>query len=130
MMGRWTRLWIAAGLMALSGASHAVLTIEITRGAETGQPIAIVPFKFDGKGAPPQVVSDVIGADLTRSGRFEVLPAKDYVSRPHEDKDVVFKDWRILKAEALVIGGVRALGSNSASTTSSRKRSSRDIATP
>ena len=110
MMGRWTRLWIAAGLMALSGASNAVLTIEITRGAETGQPVAIVPFKFDGKGVPPQVVSDVIGADLTRSGRFEVLPARDYVSRPHEDKDVVFKDWRILKAEALVIGGVRALG--------------------
>lgn len=100
---------VAAALMVLSASSHAVLTIEITRGAETGQPIAIVPFKFEGKGAPPQVVSEIVGADLTRSGRFEVLPAKDYVSRPHEDKDVVFKDWRILKAEALVIGSVRAL---------------------
>jgi len=109
MMGRWTRVWIAMGLMLVSAASHAVLTIEITRGAETGQPIAIVPFKSDGKGAPPQAISDIVGADLTRSGRFEVLPPKDYISRPFEDKQVVFKDWRILKAEALVIGSVRAL---------------------
>ncbi len=109
MTGHWTRIWIAAVLMLASAASHAVLTIEITRGAETGQPIAIVPFKFDGKGAPPQAVADIVGADLNRSGRFEVLPSRDYVSQPHEDKEVVFKDWRILKAEALVIGSVKAL---------------------
>lgn len=99
--------WLAIiGMMWAAGA-QAALTIEITRGVETGTPIAIVPFSWEGAVKPAQNVSDVIGADLTRSGRFAVLPPKDYVSQPHEDKDVVFKDWRILKAEALVIGSVR-----------------------
>jgi TolB protein len=87
--------------------AHALLTIEITKGADTGQPVAVVPFAWEGPGAPPQVVSDIVTANLARSGRFQVLPKKDYVSRPHEDKQVVFKDWRVLKAEALVIGSVR-----------------------
>ena len=100
--------WLAMMVMVLWTASaHAVLTIEITRGVETGLPIAIVPFSWEGAVAPAQNVSDVIEADLVRSGRFAALPRKDFISSPHEDKDVVFKDWRILKAEALVIGSVR-----------------------
>jgi len=99
--------WLAMIGMLWAASAHAALTIEITRGVETGTPIAIVPFSWEGAVRPPQNVSDVVGADLTRSGRFAVLPPKDYVSLPHEDKDVVFKDWRILKAEALVIGSVR-----------------------
>ncbi len=46
-------------------------------------------------------------ADLTRSGRFTVLPSKEFASMPHEDKEVYFKEWRALKAEALAIGSVR-----------------------
>lgn len=87
--------------------AHAILTIEITRGVDIGTPIAIVPFGWEGPVKLPQNISDVIEADLARSGRFAVLPRRDFVSLPHEDKDVVFKDWRILKAEALVIGSVR-----------------------
>ena len=103
----------AARLLAMIGIlwaanAHAVLTIEITRGVETGTPIAVVPFSWEGPAVPAaQNVSGVVAADLARSGHFAVLPSKDYVSQPHEDKDVVFKDWRILKAEALAIGNVR-----------------------
>ncbi|MHB8535089.1 MAG: Tol-Pal system beta propeller repeat protein TolB [Sulfuricaulis sp.] len=93
--------------LLLAPEGRAVLTIEITRGVETGLPIAIVPFSWQGPGAPSQNISDVIEADLARSGRFAVLPRKDFISTPHEDKDVVFKDWRIMKAEALVIGSVQ-----------------------
>jgi TolB protein len=98
---------VTLGLLLWSFGAQAVLTIEITRGVEIGTPIAIVPFGWEGQAAPAQNVSDVIEADLARSGRFAVLPRKDFISLPHEDKDVVFKDWRILKAEALVIGSVR-----------------------
>lgn len=93
--------------LLLAPAGRAVLTIEITRGVDIGTPIAIVPFSWEGPVKLPQNVSDVIEADLARSGRFAVLPRKDFFSTPHEDKDVVFKDWRIVKAEALVIGSVR-----------------------
>jgi TolB protein len=87
--------------------THAVLTIEITQGTDVGLPIAVVPFRWEGQDRPPHLVSEIIGQDLTRSGRFAVLPPADYVSQPHADRDVVFKDWRVLKAEALVIGGVQ-----------------------
>jgi TolB protein len=100
--------WIAMTAMLLwSFGAHAVLTIEITRGVDTGTPIAIVPFGWDGPVKPGQNVSDIVEADLARSGRFAVQPRKDFISTPHEDKDVVFKDWRILKSEALVIGSIR-----------------------
>ena len=100
--------WIAVtGMLLWSFSAHAVLTIEITRGVDTGTPIAIVPFSWEGPIKPAQNVSDIVEADLARSGRFAVLPRKDFISTPHEDKDVVFKDWRILKTEALVIGSVR-----------------------
>jgi len=100
--------WIAmTGMLLWSFSAHAVLTIEITRGVDTGTPIAIVPFSWEGPVKPAQNVSDIVEADLARSGRFAVLPRKDFISTPHEDKDVVFKDWRILKAEALAIGSVR-----------------------
>jgi TolB protein len=52
-------------------------------------------------------VAAVIEADLARSGRFTPLDKKIFVSRPAEDRQVVFKDWRIVKAEALVIGNVK-----------------------
>lgn len=95
---------VCGSLLAPTGA-HAILNIEITRGGDAGIPIAVVPF---GTGAAklPQPVSDIIEADLVRSGRFVALPHKDFVSKPHEDKDVVFKDWRVLKSEALLIGSV------------------------
>jgi len=89
-----------------SGLAQAVLSIEITKGVDVGTPIAIVPFGWDGPTPLPQNISDVIEADLTRSGRFAVLSRKDFISQPHVDQDVIFKEWRILKAEALVIGSV------------------------
>ena len=101
------KMMIAASIVLWPAGAGAVLTIEITQGAETGLPIAIVPFRWEGPGKPPQAISDIVEADLTRSGRFLSLPRKDFVSTPHEDKEIVFKDWRILKAEALVIGDVR-----------------------
>ena len=105
------RTWLCLLLIALYGApAHAVLTIEITKGADTGIPIAVVPFGWKGPGRPPQPIGEIIEADLLRSGRFTAIQQKDFVSHPQDDKDVVFKDWRIVKAEALVIGGVTPAG--------------------
>jgi len=105
----WKKLLAALALVCLASPARAVLTIEITRGVERGMPIAIVPFG-DAGSAPPEDVSGIVQADLARSGRFDALAAKDFLSRPHTDKEVRFKDFRLLKAEALVIGQVRALG--------------------
>lgn len=91
---------------ALVAPARAVLTIDITQGVETGIPIAVVPFGWSGPGQPPQAVADIIEADLARSGRFQTLSRKEFVSFPRDEREVVFKDWRVIKAEALVIGSI------------------------
>ena len=88
----------------------AILTIEITQGVQGGLPIAIVPFGLPAGERLPQDVSGVIEADLARSGRFTPIDRKLFVSHPTHDRQVVFKDWRIVKADALVIGSVQAAG--------------------
>ena len=97
-------------VLAMAPAAQAILTIEITQGVDGGLPIAIVPFAVSASEKPPQDIAEVVAADLARSGRFTALDRKDFVARPSEDKQVVFKDWRIIKSEALVIGNVRPAG--------------------
>lgn len=87
-------------------ASHAILSIEITKGLESALPIAIVPFAGEAENPALQNVSNVVEADLVRSGRFRSLPRTDFLSAPHSPSEVVFKDWRLIKAEALVTGSV------------------------
>jgi TolB protein len=58
------------------------------------------------KGVLPHDVAAVVDADLARSGRFLTLAKKDFLALPRQDRDVTFKDWRLLKAEALVIGNI------------------------
>jgi len=102
-----TTIILMAMLAGHASLASAILTIEITQGVDGGLPIAVVPFGGAGTQRPPQDVAAVIEADLARSGRFTPLDKKIFVSRPAEDKQVVFKDWRIVKADALVIGNVK-----------------------
>ena len=96
-------------LLLIAARAHAELTIQITQGLEGAMPIAIVPFGWQGKGAPAQDVSSIIVADLTRSGRFAPLPIKQLVAQPHEASAVDFADWRKLAVDNLVVGDVSLL---------------------
>ena len=78
------------------GSASAVLTIQITGGVQAGMPIAVVPFEWRGQGAPPVDIRSVIAADLHRSGRFEILPVEDFLSRPSDHREVRYKDWRLI----------------------------------
>ncbi|MEE8388068.1 MAG: Tol-Pal system beta propeller repeat protein TolB [Acidiferrobacterales bacterium] len=99
---------VFVGALVFSSATvNAILTITITEGGEGGAPIAIAPFKWQGAGTLPQELSDIIGADLRRSGRFAPLTPKQMPSEPWRDKDVQFKEWRLVKATALVIGHIK-----------------------
>jgi TolB protein len=95
--------WVAAG------SAHAALTIEITQGVEGAVPIAVVPFGPVGANLPVDV-ADVITADLKRSGRFAPVAKDDLIARPYEASQVNFRDWRLLKADNLVIGKVTPFG--------------------
>lgn len=91
------------------GQASAVLKIEITQGVEGAMPIAIVPFAWAGRAAPPQDIADIITTDLHRSGRFAPLPVADMPSRPSAQDQVRFSDWRTMGVENLVVGSVKPL---------------------
>jgi len=90
----------------------AVVTIDITGGLGSGMPIAVVPFAWQGKGAPPFDLTKVITADLARTGKFDVLSIRDYLSRPSHHTEVRFKDWQLIKAEGLVFGRIKPITGN------------------
>ncbi len=105
------RSWCIAllGLLA-AGPARAVLTIEITQGVEAGTPVAVVPFGWEGEAPPPADIAAIVRSDLARSGRLAPMDPKDFLSRPHQQSEIRFKDWRLIKAEALAVGRLRALG--------------------
>lgn len=109
-MKYWFRILALMVLGSYASQASAILTIEITQGVDGGLPIAIVPFAVSSPDRTLQDVSAVIEADLARSGRFSPLDKGIFVSRPVNESQVIFKDWRIVKAEALVIGGVKPIG--------------------
>lgn len=92
-------------------ASHAILEIQITQGVSTAVPVAIVPFAWQVAGPPPATdVAEVIGADLTRSGRFKAIPTSSMLEKPSEASAVNFTNWRVLGVNDLVIGRVKPAG--------------------
>ncbi len=96
--------FILSLLMLVLSQAHAVLTIEITQGVEGAAPIAIVPFAWAGKDAPPEYMNKIIAADLQRSGFFKALPEEDMIATPSEAGKVNFADWRALKVDYVVVG--------------------------
>lgn len=110
MLARITSQFLLLCLAGIvwSAAVRAELTIEITGGTAGAQPIAIVPFGWEGQGAPPADIAGIVAADLHRSGYFAPLPGKDLIANPTEAAQVNFADWRVLGTPSLVIGKLRA----------------------
>jgi len=101
-------------LLGTVRAADAALTIQITGGTEGAQPIAVVPFGWQGSQAqPPTEVGRVVADDLRRSGRFAPLPDKNLVAQPHTGDEVQFQNWRVLGVDNLVVGRVQATGGGS-----------------
>jgi TolB protein len=95
---------VLALVLAVAGTARAQLSIEITGGGADQIPIAIVPFA--GEPALPKGVTEVIEADLARSGRFRTLYTGPQNPPLNEATRVDFGAWRGRTADALVVGGV------------------------
>jgi len=100
---------LVAGLIGQSPPALAVLEIDINEGQVRGIPIAVVPFGEKGVSSLAYDVASIIENDLTLSGRFNPISRGDFLSQP-TDEDVNFKDWRLIKAEALVVGFIEDRG--------------------
>jgi TolB protein len=95
---------VLATLVLAAGHAQAQLAIEITGGAGNQIPIAIAQFAGETQLQPG--ISDVIEADLARSGRFRTLYAPAQNPPLTEASNVDFAGWRSRNADALVIGGI------------------------
>ena len=94
-------------LLPLSGLRAQGLEIDIVNGSAAAVPIAVAPFEYLGTGTSPATdVSQVVRADLNRSGQFRTLPDRDLVEKPLRQSDVNYATWRLLKQDFLLVGRV------------------------
>jgi TolB protein len=98
-------LVVLGWLVAMPG--HAQLRLDITEGVQDAVPIAIVPFGGQ-EGDAATDVAAVVAGDLRLSGRFAPLDRRDIVARPTSGSEIRFEDWRLLRADYIVVGGVEA----------------------
>ncbi len=102
---------VAQGIVLMCGLctsflANAALEIVITEGVNSARPVAIVPFKWNGTGALPGELTDVINADLRRSGRFNPINAANMPQYPSTDSEVNYGAWASTGADTIVVGSI------------------------
>ena len=100
------RIFTALVLSLMALCARAQLTIEITQGMDNPTPIAVVPFGGT-IGNLDEDMRGIVAADLLRSGLFRPIPPKDMLSFPQNQKELHYRDWRVLGASYVVIGAVQ-----------------------
>jgi len=83
---------------------QAVLNIEITEGVSGALPIAIMPFVWEGEGKPPVDITQIITADLTKSGRFSPIELSQDLVRVGQQGAMDYRYWRLMDVENLLRG--------------------------
>lgn len=86
---------------------QAELRVDITQGRVEPMPLAVVDFtgSTDDAGFLGQQISQVVSADLERSGLFRPIDPKAFIQKELPmDQAPRFGDWRIVNAQALVQG--------------------------
>jgi TolB protein len=84
-----------------------------TKPAETSvinsQSIAVVPFAWEAAQPKPKMeLTEVISADLYRSGLFALLDEKNMIERPADVDSIRFSTWRKQNVDYILIGAVRS----------------------
>jgi len=98
-------LVLVAMLAATVAPARAQLRLDITEGVKDAVPVAVVPFGGQAEGGPDDIAG-IVGGDLRLSGRFAPLDRQDMVTRPTNGGQVRFEDWRLLKADYIVVGSL------------------------
>jgi len=97
---------LAAPLLLLPLSALAQFRVEIAGVGMTQLPIAIVPFR--GEAGSPQPISQIVSADLVRSGQFRIV-SPDGAAAIDETAQPDMSVWRQRGADSLAGGSVSAL---------------------
>ena len=99
---RFIPLLFASVALLLTRGAVAQLTIEIIGGGGTTIPIAVVPFA--GEANYPYPLTEIVAADLNRSGLFKLIDPSGVNPRPVRPEDVRAAEWTARGADAVVVG--------------------------
>ena len=114
---RFDRHWRGAlallmlGALAVSTPARAVVELNITQGTIQPLPIAIPDFAGDGSIEPQTAreISEVVANDLRASGLFIPIDQAAFIEKDvRTDAVPRFDDWRVVNAQALVVGRIGA----------------------
>lgn len=97
---------VLLGLTMLVGSVQAADPLVITSGTDRATPIAVVPFGWQGGSVLPEDMAEVIGNDLRNSGVFEPIPPQNMISRPTQASEVIYRDWKALGAQYVLVGNM------------------------
>jgi TolB protein len=103
------RGWLAATLIALAGCFAAApqaladITVDVNQAAVQPLPIAIPSFGGSPVGAQ---ISEVVSADLERSGLFRPLDPGSFRQQADVNVTPTFDVWKAISAQALLVGAV------------------------
>jgi TolB protein len=101
------RVWhIVAGILLClyAATARAQLTIEVIGGGADQIPITVLPLADEEKFQ--QRISQIVSADLIRSGRFKVQDIGSVRPLPSEPAEVNYRYWKNRGTQTLVIGKV------------------------
>ena len=102
-------LVVLTGLAASLPQAWALVEININKGNVEPLPIAVTDFVASGDLG--QRITDVIAADLKRSGLFAPVAKQAFIEKiSNPDQAPRFDDWKVINAQALVTGRVTQEG--------------------
>lgn len=107
-----TMMAFAASALFAPHAVDARVRIDITEGTVDPLPIAVPDFLGDNDEMEKlgRDITAVIGADLDRSGLFQVIDKRAYIDKTSSvNERPTFSNWRRINAQVLTVGEVRAL---------------------
>ena len=100
--------FVLSGICVNANAQLAApLSIVIEGGGATQTPVAVL--QFAGESQLPFAITDIVEADLQRSGRFRLQYSGGVAQPPTEPSQVNFTEWRNRSADFMVIGAVARL---------------------
>lgn len=98
--------YILLGLVLVVGSAQAADPLVISSGSDRAIPIAVVPFGWQGGQPLPEDLGNIVSDDLRNSGVFSPIPRQNMLSQPSQASEVIFRDWKALGANYVLVGNV------------------------
>lgn len=98
---------IAILLLCMSPLLYAEVEFRISDGNASAIPIAILPFINNSQVTN---LAKVVSDDLMLSGQFKALDQEQLIERPKYANQINYSTWRLLEADYITIGSVKASG--------------------